>query len=99
MVDWWDSARDFLLVLLMLSYAGSLALLLVIWPRDRLEWATTLKIASITAVLVDTCLIVFFGVGGGDLTRTAVFAVATFFSWVFTVVAWVEWRRKRREGA
>lgn len=96
MADGWAVAGNAMLVLMTLSYAASLLLMVIIWPRTWLEWATTLKIAGVLAVFVNACVAVFFGFGQDMPTRVFVFGIATVLSWVFTAVAWVEWRRRRR---
>lgn len=91
----WKLIGNWLLVAFTGSYLCSLALFLLLRPRDALQWATTLKIGSIAAVGLNGCLVLFFGIGTDQPLRVIVFACATFCCWAFTILAWREWIRRR----
>jgi hypothetical protein len=91
----WQTAGNVLLVLMTLSYITTLVLLLILRPRDIMEWATTAKVAGVLAVFLNGCLVVFFGIGTAQPLRVIVFGLATAGCWFFTVVAWRDWMTRR----
>jgi hypothetical protein len=90
MIQW---AGNWLLTLMAASYLCTWALLVIIWPRDRLDWSNFTKIGSIALVLVNAAAIVHFQWGHGLLFRMIVFALATLACWWFTIESWLYWRR------
>ena len=90
----WQDVGNLLLVLMTIAYAVTTLLFFVLRPRDLMEWATTLKVFSMFFVLLNGVAVVY-GIGTERPLRVVIFAVATLFSWVFTVVAWRDWVSRR----
>jgi O-antigen/teichoic acid export membrane protein len=94
----WQVAGNVLLVFMTTSYTFSFILLAMLRPRDLLEWSIVAKVGSITAVFLNACLVVFFGLGTDQPTRMIVFGLATIANWVFTAVSWRAWLHRGGDG-
>jgi hypothetical protein len=92
----WEVAGNALLVMMTLSYLAGLVLLIVIWPRDRLEWSTTFKMAGMSGVLVNAVLVIYGLADAEAPVRLVLFAIATIFCWWFTYEAYRAWIHRRR---
>ena len=82
-------------VLLTLGILGLAGLMLVIWPNDRLRRAACWRELAFGAVMVNTCLGYFFGIGTQDSPlRSVTFGVAALFAFWMLLVSWWEWGRE-----
>ena len=92
-------------VLLTIGILGLAALMLVIWPNDRLRRAACWREMAFGVVMVNTCLGYFFGIGTQETPlRSVTFGLAALLAFWLLLVSWWEWGREigghwRRERA
>lgn len=89
-------ATDAGIIIFTASLLASLTLLLVIWPRDRLEWAITIKAASYFIVMARVAGVRFLGWPTENLWGLATFLLATVATAWFVANAWTDWFARRR---
>jgi len=94
--QWYLWATNAGVVVFTLALVANLGLMLIIGPRDRLEWSIAIKSLAYLAVMARACAMAFWGFPRDNLSGLVLFLLASAATAWFCYCAWADWLSRRR---